>query len=107
MLEQPEQGTIPTKPGSYQFFDQAGYIIYVGKAKNLPRRVKIKKFIIELRKSEFKVIENPLSTHIYGEYYSLMEFLKNAIASSIIGQEAVIINIKIIKGNRSGYVPSF
>ena len=26
----------------------------------------IKKFIIELRKSEFKVIENPLSTHIYG-----------------------------------------
>jgi uncharacterized protein YqgV (UPF0045/DUF77 family) len=67
----------------------------------------IKKFIIELRKSEFKVIENPLSTHIYGEYYSVMEFLKNAIASSIIGQEAVIINIKIIKGNRSGYVPSF
>ena len=67
----------------------------------------IKKFIIELRKSEFKVIENPLSTHIYGEYYSLMEFLKNAIASSIIGQEAVIINIKIIKGNRSGYVLSF
>ena len=55
----------------------------------------IKKFIIELRKSEFKVIENPLSTHIYGEYYSLMEFLKNTIASSIIDQEAVIINIII------------
>ena len=39
MLEQPEQGTIPTKPGSYQFFDQAGNIIYVGKAKNLRNRV--------------------------------------------------------------------
>ena len=67
----------------------------------------IKKFIIELRKSEFKVIENPLSTQIYGEYYSLMEFLKNAIAKSLIDQEAVIIIIKIIKGDRSGYIPSF
>ena len=43
----------------------------------------IKKFIIELRKSEFKVIENPLSTHIYGEYYSLMEFLKINVKKNI------------------------
>ena len=39
MLKQPEQGTIPTKPGSYQFFDSTGTIIYVGKAKNLRNRV--------------------------------------------------------------------
>ncbi|MAT62529.1 MAG: excinuclease ABC subunit C [Dehalococcoidia bacterium] len=39
MLKQPEQGTIPTKPGSYQFFDKTGKIIYVGKAKNLRNRV--------------------------------------------------------------------
>ena len=39
MLKQPEQGTIPTKPGSYQFFDSKGTIIYVGKAKNLRNRV--------------------------------------------------------------------
>ncbi|MDY6436981.1 MAG: excinuclease ABC subunit UvrC [Bacteroidales bacterium] len=31
--------TIPTSPGVYQYFDEAGEIIYVGKAKNLKRRV--------------------------------------------------------------------
>ena len=38
-MKQPEQGTIPTNPGSYQFFDRDGSIIYVGKAKNLRSRV--------------------------------------------------------------------
>ncbi|MGN0033568.1 MAG: excinuclease ABC subunit UvrC [Candidatus Limimorpha sp.] len=31
--------TIPTSPGVYQYFDDKGEIIYVGKAKNLKRRV--------------------------------------------------------------------
>ena len=31
--------TIPTDPGVYQYFDEKGEIIYVGKAKNLKRRV--------------------------------------------------------------------
>ena len=31
--------TIPTSPGVYQYFDDTGEIIYVGKAKNLKRRV--------------------------------------------------------------------
>jgi|TARA_B100001250_G_scaffold413964_1_gene449992 excinuclease ABC subunit C len=39
VIKQPEQGSIPTKPGSYQFFDGHGNIIYVGKAKNLRSRV--------------------------------------------------------------------
>ena len=30
---------LPEKPGSYQYLDNAGTIIYVGKAKNLKRRV--------------------------------------------------------------------
>ena len=30
---------IPEKPGCYQYFDSNGTIIYVGKAKNLKRRV--------------------------------------------------------------------
>ena len=30
---------LPEKPGSYQFYDQEGVIIYVGKAKNLKNRV--------------------------------------------------------------------
>ncbi len=31
---------IPDKPGSYQMYDKDGYIIYVGKAKNLKNRVR-------------------------------------------------------------------
>jgi len=31
--------TVPTKPGVYQYFDESGTIIYVGKAKNLKKRV--------------------------------------------------------------------
>ena len=30
---------LPSKPGSYQFYDQTGTIIYVGKAKSLKNRV--------------------------------------------------------------------
>ena len=31
--------TLPTDPGVYQFFDMEDTVIYVGKAKNLKRRV--------------------------------------------------------------------
>jgi len=31
--------SLPEKPGSYQYWDAEGVIIYVGKAKNLKRRV--------------------------------------------------------------------
>ena len=31
---------VPTKPGSYQMKDKDGIIIYVGKAKNLQRRLR-------------------------------------------------------------------
>ena len=31
--------SMPERPGSYQYYDESGTIIYVGKAKNLKRRV--------------------------------------------------------------------
>ena len=39
MVQRPEAGTIPTTPGSYQFKDRDGRVIYVGKAKNLRARL--------------------------------------------------------------------
>lgn len=39
MLERPPAGTIPDTPGSYQFKDADGRIIYVGKAKSLRQRL--------------------------------------------------------------------
>lgn len=39
MIARPPAGTIPDTPGSYQFKDSAGRIIYVGKAKSLRNRL--------------------------------------------------------------------
>ncbi len=39
MVERPAPGSIPDRPGSYQFRDGDGRVIYVGKAKNLRSRV--------------------------------------------------------------------
>ena len=39
MLERPPSGTIPDAPGSYQFLDGEGRVLYVGKAKSLRHRL--------------------------------------------------------------------
>jgi excinuclease ABC subunit C len=39
MLQRPAPGTIPDAPGSYQFKDRDGRVIYVGKAKSLRSRL--------------------------------------------------------------------
>lgn len=39
VLERPPAATVPDAPGSYQFLDAAGRVIYVGKAKNLRARL--------------------------------------------------------------------
>lgn len=39
MLQRPPAGTIPESPGSYQFRDRDGRVIYVGKAKSLRSRL--------------------------------------------------------------------
>ncbi|MGC6422202.1 MAG: hypothetical protein ACON47_09690 [Flavobacteriaceae bacterium] len=67
----------------------------------------IKAFNQKLRDSQFTVLENPLSTQIYGEYSTLMAFLTPAIESVFNQEEAVVLQMKLIKGDRSNYVPSF
>ena len=39
VLQRPPAGTIPDAPGSYQFRDRDGRVIYVGKAKSLRSRL--------------------------------------------------------------------
>lgn len=70
-------------------------------------KTSIKEFIVQLRTLGFKVLENPMSTQVYGEYDSLMPALQAAIKTSFEREEAVVLNLKIIKGDRSGYVPNF
>ena len=39
-VQRPASGSVPTSPGSYQFKDEHGRVIYVGKAKSLRARVR-------------------------------------------------------------------
>ena len=64
-------------------------------------------FIKALRASEFRVLENPLSTQIYGEYDALMLFLTATIKASFDDIENVVLNMKIVKSDRSDYEPHF
>tara|TARA_B100001057_G_scaffold487055_1_gene569178 strand:- start:179 stop:439 length:261 start_codon:yes stop_codon:yes gene_type:complete len=67
----------------------------------------IKTFIKKIRNLNFKVIENPLSTQIFGEYDTLMSCIQETIKESFEEESFVMLNMKIVKGDRSKYVPSF
>ena len=67
----------------------------------------IKDFIKSLRQSEFKIIETPLSTQIYGDFNQVMSFLNKKIYNIFSNSENIIMNMKIIKSDRSNYVPNF
>jgi len=67
----------------------------------------ISKFIKRLRDSKFKVLENPLSTQIYGDYDELMPYLTKEIKASLAQQENAVLNLKIVTSDRSTYEPSF
>ena len=64
----------------------------------------ILKFIKKLRSSQFTVLENPLSTQVYGEYSEVMEFLTSEMKEAFELIEIGIIWMKIVKSDRSNYV---
>jgi len=64
-------------------------------------------FIKTLRASNFKVLENPLSTQIYGDYDILMPFLTKAIKRSFQDVDISVLTMKLVKTDRSNYEPDF
>ena len=64
-------------------------------------------FIKALRDSKFKVLENPLSTQIFGNYDELMPFLTQEIKRSLNDVDISVITMKLVKTNRSDYEPNF
>ena len=64
-------------------------------------------FIKALRNSNFTVLENPLSTQIYGDYDTLMPFLNEQIKISFENQSICVLTMKIVKTDRSDYEPHF
>lgn len=67
----------------------------------------VKAFIRKLRSSGLTVMENPLSTQIYGEYDKIMEFLTEEVKEAFQATDHVILTIKLVKGNRSDYAADF
>ena len=67
----------------------------------------IKKFIMSLRDSRFQILENPLSTQIYGEFEPMMQMLVEKINSIFSNCYGIMVNLKIVKGNRFHYKAEF
>lgn len=64
-------------------------------------------FIKALRNSEFTVLENPLSTQIYGDYNKVMTFLQNEIERAFNNVNIAVLQMKLVKTDRSDYEPDF
>lgn len=64
-------------------------------------------FIKMLRASNFVVLENPLSTQIFGDFEELMPFLNQKIKESFENQDICVLTMKVVKTDRSDYEPHF
>ena len=64
-------------------------------------------FIKKLRASGLTVLENPLSTQIYGDYDQVMNVLNTEIKASFELMEKGLLYLKIVKSDRSDYEPHF
>ncbi len=64
-------------------------------------------FIKQLRASGLVVLENPLSTQVYGDYDTVMKLLTTEIKDAFSLIENGLILLKIVKTDRSDYEPDF
>tara|TARA_B100001287_G_scaffold125168_1_gene105499 strand:- start:130 stop:390 length:261 start_codon:yes stop_codon:yes gene_type:complete len=67
----------------------------------------IKLFIKQLRGLGFDILENPLSTQIYGDFDLIMNKLVPLIKKTFDEEESIMLHLKIVKGDRSQYKPDF
>ncbi|WP_461302374.1 hypothetical protein [Aureisphaera sp.] len=64
-------------------------------------------FIKSLRDSGLTVLENPLSTQVYGDYDTVMGLLQKEMKTALAAMESGLLYMKIVKSNRSDYEPHF
>ncbi|HPE82782.1 MAG TPA: thiamine-binding protein [Aequorivita sp.] len=64
-------------------------------------------FIKSLRNSGLTVLENPLSTQVYGDYDVVMNLLQKEMKMALEAVERGLLYIKIVKSDRSDYEPHF
>lgn len=64
-------------------------------------------FIKNLRNSGLTVLENPLSTQVYGDYDAVMNLLQKEMKIALEAVERGLLYIKIVKSDRSDYEPHF
>jgi uncharacterized protein YqgV (UPF0045/DUF77 family) len=64
-------------------------------------------FIKTLRSSGLTVLENPLSTQVFGEYDRVMGLLTDEIKVAFENIDHVVLGMKIVKSDRSDYEPHF
>ena len=64
-------------------------------------------FIKNLRASGLTVLENPLSTQVYGDYDTVMELLQKEMKTALGAIENGLLYLKIVKTDRSDYEPHF
>lgn len=64
-------------------------------------------FIKKLRDSGLTILENPLSTQVFGEYNAVMKVLQTEIETAFTLMDKGLLFLKIVKSNRSAYEPHF
>jgi len=64
-------------------------------------------FIKNIRNSGLTVLENPLSTQVYGDYDAVMNLLQKEMKIALEAVERGLLYIKIVKSDRSDYEPHF
>ena len=67
----------------------------------------VKLFIKQLRGLGFDIIENPLSTQIYGDFDLIMNKLVPLIKKTFDEEESIMLHLKMVKGDRSKYKSDF